>query len=200
MNNITKKFTLITLIILVDALSSVVSSKEFINIEAEGNLETKYTIGCIPINQISNKYTPADIYAGFSQCAEEDNLVYGARLFFLAGTYGRFDTLRVTDKSAHQAVRALLIINFGKVEKEKIRTYMRKIKAKMLENDAEEKEKICLEIKEFGPPDYYPRYMIQHGLKALEKEHDGERALNEDFDAEEAWIASLEGYMHCNNI
>lgn len=179
-------------------LTNTVYSNEFINIEAEGNLESKFKVACVPLDQIENKYTPADLYPGFIQCVKEDNMKNGARLFFLAGTYGRFDSLRVVDRTAHQATSALLYINYRKIEKETVNNFMKKLKTKILANNSEELKKMCLEIKEFGPPDYYPRYMVQHGMKALDKNNDN--PLVDDFDVDEGWIAALTGYMHCKNL
>lgn len=170
---------------------------KFVNLEAKGNLKSNYVVGCVPLTTLNNKYTPADIYPAFAKCVEENNLVNGARLFFLAGTYGRFDILRVTDRSARQAIPALQATSFRNINKAKRNAFMRKLKKEMVKNNQKEKLKICTELKEFGYPQYYPSYMIQHGLNAFQPKNDN--TIKDNFDAEDAWEKSLNGYMHCNN-
>ncbi len=172
-------------------------NEKFVNLEAKGNLKSNYAIGCVPLTKLTNRHTPADIYPAFAKCIEENNLEDGARLFFLAGTYGRFDILRVTDKSAHQAIPALQFMSFRNINKDKRKTFMRKLKKEIIKNNYKEKSKICTEIKEFGYPKYYPSYMVQHGLNAFQSKNDN--AIKYDFDAEYIWEQSLNGYMHCNN-
>jgi len=45
-------------------------------------------------------------------------------------------------------------------------------------------------------PDYYPSYMILHGIKAFEgNPHDG--ALLKDFDSQKVWTNLLTKFLHC---
>ncbi|WP_028872019.1 hypothetical protein [Psychroserpens burtonensis] len=66
---------------------------------------------------------------------------------------------------------------------------------KELELGSDNLNKICQAIQKVGVPKYYPKYMVQHGIKAfLEKEDNG---LNEKFDKGEFWRLALKDYLHC---
>ena len=79
------------------------------NIEAKGNLESTHDLGCIAIEQVSNKYTPADLYKAYGRCVQANDFDKAITLFIIAGAYGHFDQMRVTDVSAHQAVKVLIM-------------------------------------------------------------------------------------------
>lgn len=160
----------------------------------EGNLESTHDIGCASSDQLSNAHTPADLYRGLAACVEQRRYERGILLFALAGTYGRYDTLRVADRSAHQAVLALRMNHFdilGESKKQKFAEQLTR-----LLGDQAELELLCNEIKRIGAPTYFPRYMVQHGMDAVRGEVTNE-GLIENFDADAAWSESLASYLHC---
>lgn len=170
---------------------------EFKNSEAPGNLESKNDLECIGARQLSNKYTPADLYKAVSKCANEDKYKEGALLFALAGVYGRFDTFRVADNTAHQAVTVLGMQAFGSLDKGKERAFKEGLKNILGTPDG--LAATCKEIIVLGPPDYYPSYMIQHGMNAFLKSGSGS-GLVADFDVKIAWKKSLDAYLHCPRL
>lgn len=135
------------------------------------------------------------IYAGMLTCIEEDKIEKAARMFAVAGLYGQFDERRVTDTSAHQAIPMLLMHLLEPVSEEKKNRFQEIVSAQLARGSSELKS-LCQSIRKLGPPDYFPRYMIQHGLKAFLPE-DGTDGLQKDFNAETAWHASLDAYLHC---
>jgi hypothetical protein len=162
--------------------------------EAPGNLESKNELGCIESNRFSNKFTPADLYKAVAVCAKQNKNKDAAILFALAGVYGRFDTLRVSDKSAHQAVTVLKMQMFSSLTPEQQNAF-REEATKTLSNPNEIASK-CKAIKHVGPPSYSPIYMIQHGMAAFTGGKSG-NGLVKDFDPQVAWQQSLDGYLHC---
>lgn len=164
------------------------------NYEAPGNLESKYDLGCVAAEKLENKYTPTDLYKAVSKCAQTAKYKDGAFLFAVAGVYGRFDTLRVTDKSAHQAVTVAQMQALSILDKDK-QTAFKDSLNKTLGNP-EGLAATCKEIVRIGPPNYYPRYMIQHGMGAFLKSDAGD-GLVKDFDTKAAWKQSLDTYLHC---
>jgi len=56
----------------------------------------------------------------------------------------------------------------------------------------------CTRVRKIGPPDYYPRYMVQHGMRAFTGRK-SPRGLVRNFNAEKAWEKSLDTYLHCPN-
>lgn len=167
------------------------------NYEAPGNLESKHELGCVGAGNLSNKFTPADLYKAVSLCAKQGKNKEGALLFALAGAYGRFDTLRVSDKSAHQAVTVLKMQAFGGMAPDQQNAFKESVGKTLGSPDG--LAAACKEIKRIGPPNYVPRYMIQHGMGAFTKTGTDD-GLVKDFNAPAAWKQSLDSYLHCPNL
>lgn len=167
------------------------------NYEAPGNLESKNDLGCIGADKVENKYTPTDLYKAVSKCANTGMYKEGAFLFAVAGVYGRFDTLRVEDKSAHQAIAVARMQALSTLDKGKQTAFQEKLKATL--GNPEGLAAVCKEIVRIGPPNYFPRYMIQHGMGAFLKSGGGD-GLAKDFNAKAAWKQSLDSYLHCPGL
>lgn len=171
---------------------------KFQNYEAPGNLESKYDVDCIGADKVESKYTPIDLYRAMSKCIDLGKHKEGAFLFAIAGVYGRFDTLRVSDKTAHEAVAAARMQVSIALDKNKQTAFQENVKAIL--GNPEGLAAACKEIARIGPPDYFPRYMIQHGLSAFSKKSGAGDELVKDFDAKAAWKKSLDTYLHCPDV
>jgi len=165
--------------------------------EAPGNLEAKHELGCVTAEKLSNKFTPVDLYKAVSACAKQGKNKEGAILFALAGTYGRFDTLRVSDKSAHQATSVLTMQVFGGMQPDQQNAFKDSVSKTV--GTPSGLAAACKEITRIGPPNYYPGYMIQHGMGAFTKTG-ADNGLVKDFNAAAAWKQSLGTYLHCPNL
>ena len=165
------------------------------NIETQGNLEATNNVGCVGPGKLSRKFTPADLYKAAAICAQESSNKEGAFLFLLAGAYGRFDTLRVTDKSAHNALAILQMTSFRSLDESKKNQFQASIKTILGNPDA--LAAICNDVIRIGPPDYFPRYMIQHGMGAFTHDAKAGNGLIEGFDANAAWSKTLGSFLHC---
>ena len=163
------------------------------NHEAPGNLESKYDLDCIAASQVKNQYTPTDLYQAMAKCITDGKYQDGAFLFALAGVYGRFDILRVEDSTAHQAITVALMQALGPLDQDKRTAFQEGIKTAFL---PENLAAMCKKVERIGPPGYFPRYMIQHGMNAFYN-NDGGDGLVKDFDAKAAWQQSLTSYLHC---
>lgn len=167
------------------------------NYESPGNLESKYDLGCIGAHKVENKYSPTDLYKAVSKCANSGMYKEGTFLFAVAGVYGRFDTLRVEDKSAHQAIAVARMQALSTLDKGKQTAFQESLKANL--GNPEGLAAVCKEIVRIGPPNYFPRYMIQHGMGAFLKSGGGD-GLAKDFNAKTAWKQSLDSYLHCPGL
>ncbi len=165
-----------------------------INYQAPGNLAATHAISCIAAGKLNNKDTPADLYPAVMQCLNEEKYERAVFIYALAGVYTRFDTLRVADETAHDAATVFLSRIVDAVPREKLKQFD---EAKdQTFNDDKQLAAICARIRKIGPPDYYPRYMVQHGMQAFTgfKTPNG---LVPGFDAKKAWEESLTSYLHC---
>lgn len=164
------------------------------NYETKGNLEVTHTLGCIKIEEVKNTYTPADLFKAFSTCLAQDKYKEAADLYVAGGTYGYFDKLRVADKTARQAITVLIMNNTRPMDAEKKQKWKAVMDA-ITAADSPELAHICTTIKQTGAPDYYPAYMIQHGIKAFTK--NSGNPIVEGFDANISWTNTLKNYLHC---
>lgn len=159
-----------------------------------GNLESTHDLGCASPAQLDDTHTPADLYRGLAACVEEQQYERGVLLFALAGTYGRYDILRVADETAHQAVLVLRMNHFDPLRESDRQRFSETLKRKL--SDPEDLGRLCDEIRRIGAPTYFPGYMVQHGMAAFGGDLENE-GLVEGFDAEAAWNDSLSSYLHC---
>lgn len=171
-----------------------IQAQEIKSIEAEGNLESPKPFGCVELSEVTNEHNPADILNGIGKCIELKDFDKAAKLFAISGVYGTYDTYRVKDKSAHQALLVLqqgILLNIEEKDKEPLISSLNKT----LEKDSEELNSVCHTIRKIGEPNYYPKYMIQHGIQAfMDNKGDG---LVEEFNSEESWNLALTNYLHC---
>lgn len=162
------------------------------NIETPGNLAPTQDIGCAKPADLRNTLTAADLYSGLAACAKAKDYKTGAFLFAMAGVYARFDTLRVADRTAHQAGTVLRMKYFDSLSTRAKKDLASQIEATLGQPAA--LAATCAAIRSIGAPDYYPAYMIQHGMGAVMGSDGG---LVEGFDATKAWELALDGYLHC---
>lgn len=163
--------------------------------KARGNLESTKKVDCVALDKLDNTYTPADIYRGVSKCIDTGEYEKGAHLFAMAGVYGRFDVYRVSDKTAHQGLRVLLINTFGSLSPEKKQAFQKTLHT-VFAKDSKSLRATCNSLDSIGHPAYYPRYMIMHGMGAFGA-NPNQEALVKDFNAKKAWKSALDTYLHC---
>lgn len=161
------------------------------NYEAAGNLESPKPAGCISVGELSNKQNPVDIFTGLNACLLNNNFSNAAELYLAGMSYGFFDTKRVSDKTAHQAISVLRMNLFGAQPQE----ILDKLQA-ALTNITSENTAICNSLTKLGAPAYRPTYMIQHGMGAFtgQSNKDG---LVENFDSGAAWKDALSTITKC---
>lgn len=163
------------------------------NIETDGNLASFSPIGCVDLAGVESTQTPADLYPAVRLCIDGDDLDRGARLFALAGVYGRFDMMRVRDESAHQAIAALQRENLGSLSSERAQAFQHHLAEKFAAASDALRE-LCEEIERVGPPRYEPIYMVQHGMEAFGQPGEGRSRTT---DPAAGWDEALSGYLGC---
>lgn len=164
------------------------------NYTTEGNLAPTQNPGCIAYQGADNSLSPADLHLAVLACAEQKNFAGAADLFILMQLRAVFDAKRVADPSAGQA---------GTVLKLTVRQALGSEKTAALQaafedfggNGSSRHQAFCAAMQRNGPPQYYPAYMIQHGMWAFtQPEAD---PLVAGFDAAAVWKELLGSYMKC---
>ncbi|CAM2194925.1 exported protein of unknown function [Paraburkholderia kururiensis] len=155
---------------------------------------------CLTRSQLSREQTPVVLNRAMVACAAASRWDAAVFLFALGGTYGAYDAARVTDPSAGQAAR---VLRAGAMQA--IPDAQREVFRKRLEDvmrDAGAQAALCDSVHGFGAPAYYPAYMVDHGLGAMQAAMSGQPvangALRADFDAAKGWDAAVAGYLQCS--
>lgn len=149
---------------------------------------------CLDKGDLNNKLSPFDLYKSIAICIDSEKFEPAVFMYAMAGAFGRYDTLRVADKSAHLAAKALPMLTFGSLPKEKVNAFQTLVK-KTLGNDSTRGE-YCAKITRIGPPDYFPSYMLQHGLGAFTGINNNQQFVI-SFDPNAAWPQAVKDYLQC---
>jgi TPR repeat protein len=160
-------------------------------------------VRCIGRDGLGNQLTPVELYKDVASCIDQEKYDDGLFLFALAGAYGRFDILRVKDATAHGVVGFLPGMFFNQLDKTKVAAFQDRVK-QMSGNDSL-KAKYCSDLESMSPPQYFPTYMISHGLAAtanalgapLPGNSPGDNPLVSPFDAPKAWKQAVDEYLQC---
>jgi hypothetical protein len=166
------------------------------NVTMAGQLAAKNPLGCVPLSQLDNTRTPPDIYLGISACIQKDDYQAAAALFALAGIESRFDAARVLDKSAGQAGQVLIMNTFNGLEQDKRDKFGKTVGE--LAADPQAMAGTCSTIRKIGYPNYYPEYMVLHGIHAFTAKA-GDPTLEPNFDAQTTWNSLLTTYLNCHD-
>ena len=164
------------------------------DVKVEGQLASTQNVGCIPLSEARNTLTPPDLYRGVTECLARDNYDRAVGLFALAGTYASFDSERVTDKTAVQA-KSVLVSNTLLPQPEGKRARFVDTFNRILKTPTS-LGRLCSEVQKVGAPNYYPRYMILHGMRAIAG-NSLDDAVIKDFDAPATWKKVQAGYLNC---
>lgn len=168
----------------------------FKNFSAKGNLAVTQPISCIDINNLKSSHTPADIFTGVSDCIQKDDVYHATRLYSLALTYGHYDKLRMVDKTARGAISVLRLQHLSSANKDfKVKFNVEMKKYSGANKNAQEFKTLCEGIQKLGKPNYYPKYMIRHGMSAFTGKASG---VLSDFNEEKAWKKSTEDFLKCS--
>jgi Protein of unknown function (DUF3617) len=161
-----------------------------------GQLAAKNPLGCVPLNSVDNTHTPPDLYLGVSACIQKDDYRAAAALFALAGVESRFDAARVLDKSAGQAGQVLIVNTFNGLAQEKRDKFGKTVGE--LAADPQAMASACGAIRKIGHPNYYPEYMVLHGINAFTAKA-GNATMEPNFDADTTWNSLLTTYLNCHD-
>jgi hypothetical protein len=166
------------------------------NLTMAGQLAAKNPIGCVLLTSLDNSHTPPDLYLGVAACIQKDDYRAAAALFALAGIESRFDAARVLDKSAGQAGQVLIMNTFNGLEQDKRDKFGKTVGE--VGADPQALAQTCGAIRKIGFPNYYPEYMVLHGIHAFTAKV-GDSAMEPNFDAQTTWNALLTTYLNCHD-
>jgi hypothetical protein len=167
------------------------------NMSIAGQLAAQHPVGCVSLNDLDSSRTPPDLYLGVRACIEKGDYPTSAALAALAGVESRFDAERVADKSAGQAGQVLIMGTLNAIPDEKRQEFQKIVTG--LNADPKAMAPICHAIEKIGYPNYYPEYMVLHGINAFTAKP-GDATLVADFDAPTTWNFLLTNYLNCRDL
>jgi len=150
------------------------------------------SVGCVDMGALTSQNTPTQILLGARKCVDDKEYDRGASLFTAAGAYGKFDSLRVPDVSAHTIIPDFESALFGQLDNESKANFKSAVE-KLYKSDAD-RLNVCAQLRTLGPPTYYPTYMLLHGMSQFTGRGGG---LRDDFNRDTAWETALSTYVKC---
>ncbi|HEY0801540.1 MAG TPA: ankyrin repeat domain-containing protein, partial [Steroidobacteraceae bacterium] len=153
---------------------------------------------CVRLDQIGNSSTPMELYGSLNDCMQNNRDADALSLFVLAGMDSSFDSLRVTDKTAGQARQILIMALFEGMAADVRARFEAAMKD--LTEHPQRHELLCEQIKKIGPPQYFPAYMVNHGMGAVQSALSNQAPpapLEPNFDAAAAWRGLITNYLNC---
>jgi len=154
---------------------------------------------CVRLDTIDNSHTPIELYSSLNDCMQNNRDADAVSLFVLAGMDSSYDSLRVTDKTAGQARQILIMALFGGMAPDvhtRFETAM-----KDFTDHPQRHAALCELVKKVGPPQYFPAYMVNHGLGVMQSALSNQAPptpLKADFNAAGTWKELITSYLNCD--
>ena len=152
------------------------------------------SVACLDKSKVSNMLSPVELWKSIASCISSEKYDEGVFIYAMAGAFGAFDKLRVADKTAHQATQVLLMVTFDSLPEDKVAAFQSRVR-QTFGNESTHKA-YCKEIESVGPPDYFPTYMVRHGLGAFPGANKNQ-PLVVPFDPHVAWPQAVKQYLLC---
>lgn len=170
---------------------------KFVNISAPANLAPTRKLSCIDLTDVKNTYTPPDVYTAIRACLAKGDYDRAAMLFPLAGAYAHFDAFRIKDQTARDGGQILIMQTFAMMPPDQKQAFKQALTAVI--SDPKRHADFCSDVSKIGPPDYFPKYLIMHGMNAFLTPHPEQNALVPNFDAQGTWTKLQAEYLKCVN-
>lgn len=158
--------------------------------------------GCLTPVQIRNDMTPMHLDAILLSCVAAKQMDNALFAFSLSGAFGYYDGLRVADPSARQAYRIIRMHTMGAFSAADKQAFVEHLESTLGNRDG--RGRMCAAVLNQGPPTYYPRYMVQHGIGAMSaaanQRVDATTGLVKDLNMERTWNEAVRGYLKCDEF
>lgn len=177
------------------AASAATNAPTFIRVQVAGSLEPTFDLGCIAGSQVLPTHTPPDLFLAAFRCVMTDQFDRAARLMTIAQAFGDFDVARLSDRTVADGPKVLALRMIGQVPMEKRSGLVTATRAAQA-NPALNAE-LCADLQRVGPPVYYPRYLVLHGLAAASGKSTPENSIKASFDGSAYWSAYLKNATRC---
>jgi hypothetical protein len=149
---------------------------------------------CLEPGQVTGKLSPVALWESIEACASAGRYDAAVFLYAVAGSFARFDVLRVADASAHRAAAELPRAGLAALPQPQAAAFRRQVQATL--GDDATRARYCSEVQRVGPPDYLPAYMLREGIGGFNGASDTHPYV-EGFDPQSAWPRAVREYLEC---
>lgn len=164
------------------------------HVTTPGNLAPTQDPGCIGMDEAGADLSPPDLFLRVIHCLKKARAADAADLYVLMVARARFDALRVTDTSAHQAGSVLVLQLRNSVLRQDLQALQDRLTA-LGKPGMASWAAFCGRLWATGVPGHDPAYMVAQGMGALPGQ--GADPLVTGFDAAAAWRTMLSADLDC---
>lgn len=143
-----------------------------------GSLQPNFDLGCISINEVTNKFNPPTLIYAAKKCIQQEQYAKAWALLTTGTGFAYYDLKRLADRST-QGARTVLMMNAFSDLSNAQREKASKI-GKETQMDPEQVQAYCTELTRIGPPTYEPQWAILHGIGAYQEPRNGHYLTNVD--------------------
>ena len=145
---------------------------------------------CIERSDIKSSYSPELLFKSSALCINDEKYNQAVDLYLVATAYGYFDTQRVLDKTAWQALDVIKTENFSAIDANKRNKF-----AEALRTRLDDMKTTCTFLQKLGKPNYHPNYMIQAGVQSFASK--SKNGLVPNYNPNALWEETRFTFLRC---
>lgn len=149
---------------------------------------------CLTLSEIDRTMDPIHLTRAMLACIQEGRDSDAVDLYNVAGIFAKFDTLRVSDKSAHAAYPMLKVKAGQALGEEKSAEFNQTLKR--VSSAPGYNKRLCDFTAGLYAPSYAPSYMVNHGMGAFT----GAKQTVDNFEPTAAWAKVRAEYVKCASV
>ncbi|MEM9970629.1 MAG: hypothetical protein AAF762_05975 [Pseudomonadota bacterium] len=160
----------------------------------DGALEATQDLGCIGIVAVAPTQTAADLAQASLTCLADGAYNSAVESFIAMQVFGVFDAQRVLDASSHQAIAVMGQTIAAEMDMAQQAAFQDAV-GRFGGAGSARHAALCAHLRAIGPPEYFPRYMVQHGQEAFLYPDDD--PIDPAFEPGPTWDAVLTSFLQC---
>lgn len=147
------------------------SGATFTNVTFAGSLQPNFKLGCISINEVTNKHNPPALIYAAIKCIKQDKHIQANDLITTGLGFAYYDLKRLADRSARGARNVLVTRAFSGLTEQERKKNIRV--GKKMKSNPKKVKAYCAQLKRIGAPSYEPQWAILHGLGVYQEPRNG---------------------------
>lgn len=152
---------------------------------------------CPGIETVTSQDDPDLIYNRVVRCVDLEEFDRAAELMFVAMSFGKFDSMRVSGRVRHHAVARSRIKAMNRLDALQLDSLHKSLVLKF--HDQTQRQQLCSTMRQIGRPSYQPRYMLEYEnpLSSLQTHLEVPSSEIPAFEQELAWESVFFSFAQC---